>query len=321
MKDWVDKFLDYHREKSFKETFTRFTWKFVDPNFMMTENFYDSLPTHLKIKYEIVNDQGKMIDLNENLDVLKKENQKIVKSVVERIKFDIEQLGMTSWPMENIPLKVKKQAGNRVFEGYAALVDNQESVAIEVFDNPREAEKQHQQGIKRLVGFHYKERLKRFKKIPPDLTQAVIVLSTFIDTKELMENLENVILNELIKNFSSARKESEFEKLLANSRHELPRILDHLIIQLNKVADEYQSIQSLKQSMKYINELEDDIEEQLEILLPPYEAPLFLFSALSYIPKYLQALKIRIEKYPHRFEHDQDCIGQYNRLKNKWVER
>ena len=75
---------------------------------MMTENFYDSLPTHLKIKYEIVNDQGKMIDLNENLDVLKKENQKIVKSVVERIKFDIEQLGMTSWPMENIHLKVKK---------------------------------------------------------------------------------------------------------------------------------------------------------------------------------------------------------------------
>ena len=55
------------------------------------------------------------------------------------------------------------------------------------------------------------------------------------------------------------------------------------------MADEYQSIQSLKQSMNYINELEDDIEEQLEILLPPYEAPLFLFSALSYIPKYLQA--------------------------------
>jgi ATP-dependent helicase HrpA len=125
----------------------------------------------------------------------------------------------------------------------------------------------------------------------------------------------------LIKDFTGARKESEYDKLLINSRNELPRILDHLILQLNKVADEYQSIQHLKQSMNYIDELEDDIEEQLEILLPPYEAPLFMFSALTYIPKYLQALRVRIEKYPHRFEHDQDCIGQYNRLKNKWVEK
>jgi len=321
VKDWVDKFLDYPREKSFKETFTRFIWKFVDPHFMMTESFYDSLPSHLKIKYEIVNDQGKMIDLNENLDVLKKENQNSVKAVVERVKFDIEQSGMTSWPMENIPIKVEKQVGQKVFEAYAGLVDHQESVAIEVFDNPKEAEKQHQQGIKRLVRFHYKERLKRFKKIPPDLAQAVIKLSTHIDSKVLMENLEEVILTELIKDFTSARKQSEYDKLLINSRNELPRILDHLIIQLNKVAEEYQSIQHLKQSMNYIDELEDDIEEQLEILLPPYEAPLFKFSALTYIPKYLQALKIRIEKYPHRLEHDQDCIGQYSRLKHKWVEK
>ena len=63
------------------------------------------------------------------------------------------------------------------------------------------------------------------------------------------------------------------------------------------------------------------IEEQLEALLPPYEKPLFQYDKLQFIPKYLESLKLRIEKYPQRIDHDQECISQYNRIKNKWVEK
>ena len=74
----------------------------------MTDDYFDSIPSHLKIKYEVINDQGKMIDLNEDLDLLKKENKKNVEAVVERIQFNIEQAGITSWPIDELPIKVEQ---------------------------------------------------------------------------------------------------------------------------------------------------------------------------------------------------------------------
>jgi len=69
------------------------------------------------------------------------------------------------------------------------------------------------------------------------------------------------------------------------------------------------------------NFLLDDIDEQLEVLLPPYEAPLFIFNNLRNYPRYLLALKIRIEKYNQRKAIDQEASAQINRLQQKWIEK
>ena len=116
VKDWLEKFLEYPRQGSFKETFTRFIWKYVDPHFLMSDDYFASIPSHLKIKYEVINDQGKMIDLNEDLDLLKKENKKNVEAVVERIQFNIEQDGITSWPIDELPIKVEQTINEKKFE-------------------------------------------------------------------------------------------------------------------------------------------------------------------------------------------------------------
>lgn len=321
VKDWLEKFLDFPRQGSFKETFNRFIWKYVDPHFLMTDDYFDSIPSHLKIKYEVINDQGKMIDLNEDLDLLKKENKKNVEAVVERIQFNIEQAGITSWPIDELPIKVEQTINGKKFEAYPAFVDYHNSISIEVFDNPKRAEQYHFQGLKRLIYFHFKERFKRIQKIPPDLSEAAIALSTQIPPKDLMENLCDVIVDEIIGQKINIRKQIDYEQLINEGRNNLPRMIDHMTLHLIKIASIYKEIQKLRLSQSYIEEIEDDIEEQLEALLPPYEKPLFQYDKLQFIPKYLEALKLRIEKYPQRIDHDQECISQYNRIKNKWVEK
>ena len=52
----------------------------------------------------------------------------------------------------------------------------------------------------------------------------------------------------------------------------------------------------------------EDVEEQLEILLPPYEKPLFLFEQFKNYPRFLLAIKIRIEKYNQRQIKDQELF-------------
>ncbi|MFL2964406.1 MAG: DUF3418 domain-containing protein [Methylophilaceae bacterium] len=269
VKDWLEKFLDYPRQGSFKETFNRFIWKYVDPHFLMTDDYFDSIPSHLKIKYEVINDQGKMIDLNEDLDLLKKENKKNVEAVVERIQFNIEQEGITSWPIDELPIKVEQIINGKKFEAYPAFVDYHNSISIEVFDNPKLAEQHHFQGLKRLIYFHFKERLKRIQKIPPDLSEAAIALSTQIPPKDLMENLCDAIVYEIIGQKINIRKQIDYEQLINEGRNNLPRMIDHMTLHLIKIASIYKEIQKLRLSQSYIEEIEDDIEEQLEALLPP----------------------------------------------------
>ena len=64
-----------------------------------------------------------------------------------------------------------------------------------------------------------------------------------------------------------------------------------------------------------------DCHEQIDILLPPFEKPLFLFKQISNIPRYIKAITIRIEKYPQRKIKDDELINEVHRLQNKWIEK
>ena len=65
----------------------------------------------------------------------------------------------------------------------------------------------------------------------------------------------------------------------------------------------------------------DDIDEQLELLLPAYEPPLFIYDQIKHFPRYLAALRIRIEKYTQRQEKDAESLKGLKRLQDKWIER
>ena len=321
VKDWTSQFLNYPRLKNFKETFTKFIWEYVDPTFMIDDQFFQDLPTHLKVKYELINDQGRMVDLNENLDFLRKEHQENIKEVVERVRYEIEGKGYKVWPIDSLPLKVEKRIKDKVFEAYPAFVDQDDSIAIQVFDNPDDAQIHHNQGVKRLVMIHYNERIKRIRKNTTNLNEPIMKLSSYIDKNQLIENMIDLIMEELISGYDNIRTAKEFEALITFGRNEMPRLIDSIEKEMLKIANEYYEIQKLKSSLSYWDEIEEDVDEQLEILMPPYEKPLFKFEYLTQIAKYLQALRIRVEKYPQRQELDLEKLSQYNRLKSKWVEK
>ena len=60
---------------------------------------------------------------------------------------------------------------------------------------------------------------------------------------------------------------------------------------------------------------------QIDIFLPPYEKPLFVYEQFKNYPRYLCAVKIRIEKYNHRQIKDQELFRDINRLQIKWIEK
>jgi ATP-dependent helicase HrpA len=91
---------------------------------------------------------------------------------------------------------------------------------------------------------------------------------------------------------------------------------------LIEVGNLYQELSLLLNSNNFLpTAFIDDIDEQLEILLPPYEKPLFLFEQFRNYPRFLLAIKIRIEKYNQREAKDQELFRDIARLQTKWIEK
>ena len=61
--------------------------------------------------------------------------------------------------------------GGQTLIGFPALIDLQDAVSIEVFDEPDVAAAKHQAGLRRLFALHIKDALKYLEKNIPDLTK------------------------------------------------------------------------------------------------------------------------------------------------------
>ena len=321
LKDWIDKFLNFKKQSTFRDTFNLFVRDHLDPNFMQVDEILSKIPNHLKIKYEVVNDRNLMVDLNTDIDLLRTEHQKTTKKVLQKVRFTIEQDNLTSWSFGDLPVKVEERIDTKSFKGFPALRDRDSSVSVAVFDNEHQAIASHQDGVKRLLMLHFKERVKRLIQKPPGIERYGLRLATKISPQELSANIVDIIFTTLVEKESNLRTVEKFEILIQKAKNELPRLIDEVTSQLERVSMSYAEIKTLQESLSYIDEINEEIEEQLELLLPPYEKPLFDIQYLSEFPRYLKALKIRMQKYPQNTEKDFSNQQAFERLKNKWIEK
>ena len=58
----------------------------------------------------------------------------------------------------------------------------------------------------------------------------------------------------------------EFDNLINETRNKLPKVIDQIVLNLDHIAQEYIKIQEQRNTHSYVNEIDEDIDEQLEIL-------------------------------------------------------
>ena len=168
-----------------------------------------------------------------------------------------------------------------------------------------------------------KERIKNLKNSPPQFDTFALQLKTYIEPDLLKQNFFDVVMDESMAwGKSIPRTQESFDELLSFAKNKIGNVVvEHSNIMI-EVANSYQELSLLLKGINFLPKtLIEDVEEQLEILLPPYEKPLFLFEQFKNYPRFLLAIKIRIEKYNQRQIKDQELFSDINRLQTKWIEK
>jgi ATP-dependent helicase HrpA len=113
---------------------------------------WDQVPDHLKITFRVVDDKNKKLQEGRSLQELKEALKGKVQETLSAVADDgIEQSGLHIWSFGQLPESYEQKRGNYKVKAWPALVDERDSVAIKLFDNPLEQQQMMWRGLRRLL--------------------------------------------------------------------------------------------------------------------------------------------------------------------------
>ena len=226
--------------------------------------------------------------------------------------------GISRWDFGDLPRQWRfRQAGVDIVS-YPALVDEGESVAIALCDYPGEARLRHRLGVLRLLRLHSAQQVKYLRKQLLRGNEFNLVLAgASLERAALLEDLVDAsYLQAMAVAAQAPYAEADFLRLLERGSGEVIARANELetllLASLRILAEIRQRLAGLPAGSW--PDTRADIDQQLRRLL----APCFMRDTpqdwLAQMPRYLKAVRTRVERLPGQYAKDQAHTVQLQSL-------
>lgn len=249
----------------------------------------------------VVDDKGKIIASDRDLPGLRDKYRERVQANIQSAATSIERSDITSWDFGELPSAIQLPRGGISIRAYPALVDKQSSVALQVLDNPLQAQDLTQRGLARLLFLASSTKVKYLQKELLKTQQVALTLAGIGNREQVVDDLIMAAIKQLglPDQTQLPRSQTAFEAVLHKvgeelipQAQELERTLQTslaLLVDVKKQLKQQKNMLALAFSIS-------DINQQLAQLFQPglvYSTPPQWFGQY---PKYLRALQQRLEK-------------------------
>ena len=289
------------------------------------DDWIEPTPAHLLMNFSVVDDAGRELAMGRDWLQLKKQLGSAAQLTFRNTLPDIEKTNIKQWDFGDLPntLSFERDVDgeNLQVTGYPALEDNQDSVAIKLFDTEGEAARNHRAGVCRLLRFELKEQMKQLEKGLPNFNQYALLLRNIISIENLKEDMLSAIADRaFIGEDDLPRSNGEFMKLKQRARTRLPAVTDALCRMVNAIAIEYQLLTTKQAQMPAtVNRLKRDVESQMASLVYKGCFSQTPWDNISQLPRYLKALRLRIEKQPANPDRDGKNAASVGLIWQNWA--
>ena len=212
----------------------------------------------------------------------------------------------TSWTFGELPELMEIARGTQTLIGFPALIDLQDAVTIEVFDEPELANAKHRAGLARLFALQIKEAIKYLEKNLPDLQKmatAYMLVGRASDNsgggtlEELRGQILEVALNRTFLLDPLPASEAEFKKRLDEGRGRLTLIATEIARLAGGILLEFTTAQRKIKDTKNAVEASADCAQQLQRMVTKRFLTATPYGQLQHFPRYLKAITARLEKW------------------------
>lgn len=288
----------------------------------------DQIPDHLKITFRAVDHRNRKLrenkDLYELKDSLKEKVQQTLSQVADD---DIEQEGLKTWSFGTLPERYQQKRGGFEVRAYPAIVDNNDSVGIKLFETEEEQHRAMQQGQRRLILLNIPSPIKYLHDNLPNKSKLGLYFNPYGRVLDLIDDCIACGIDKLIEQKGGIVWQPEaFEALKDYVRAELGDTVVEIAKQVEEILTTAFNINKrLKGRVDLTMAFAlSDIKAQLEGLIFKGFATECGWKRLPDILRYMRAIERRLEKLPIDPNKDrvhilkvESMVNEYKKLLNK----
>jgi ATP-dependent helicase HrpA len=282
-----------------------------------------ALPQHLLMNFSVLDEKGRELATGRDWLALKKQLGSAAQLTFRSHSPSIEKTGIKQWDFGDLPETLTFSRDQHQVTGYPALEDHEDQVAVKLFDTVEEAEVNHRKGVCRLMRFELKEQMKQLEKGLPNFNQYALLLRNIIPPEQLKDDMLTAIADRaFIGEDDLPRTNDAFMKLKQRARARLPAVTEALTRQAQAIANEYQALVNQQNKMpSTVNRLKRDVESQVGALVYQGCFTQTPWEYLQHIPRYLKALRLRIEKQPANPDRDGKNAVSIGAVWQRWQDQ
>ncbi len=203
----------------------------------------------------------------------------------------------TAWTFGELPELMEISKGGQTLIGFPALVDVQDAVTIEVFDEPDVAANKNRAGLRRLFALQMKDALKYLEKNIPDLQKMAVAYMPLGTADELKTQIIDVALDRAFLMDPLPNDETTFKRRIEEGRGRLTLIANEVARLAGTILLEFGAATRKIKDTKNAPDATADCTQQLQRLMPKNFMAATPWPQLQHCARYLKAVTLRLDKY------------------------
>ncbi|WP_136430045.1 ATP-dependent RNA helicase HrpA [Haemophilus influenzae] len=273
---------------------------------------WEQIPSHLKMTFRVVDENGKKIAESMNLDELKFNLKDRVQESISAVADDgIEQSGLHIWSFADLPQCYEQKQRGFSVKAFPAIVDEKDAVGIKLFETEFEQSVAMQQGLRRLLLLNVPSPIKYLHEKLPNKAKLGLYFTPFGRVLDLIDDCIACAVDKLIADFGGfVWDEAGFEKLRDFVRENLNEVTVDIAQKVEQILTlTYQLNQRLKGKMDFTMAFAlSDIKSQLADLVYQGFVQKSGYDRLPDLQRYLQAVDKRIDKLAQDVNRDRAAM-------------
>ena len=273
---------------------------------------WEQIPSHLKMTFRVVDENGKKIAESMNLDELKFSLKDRVQESISAVADDgIEQSGLHIWSFAELPQCYEQKQRGFSVKAFPAIVDEKDAVGIKLFETEFEQAVAMQQGLRRLLLLNVPSPIKYLHEKLPNKAKLGLYFTPFGRVLDLIDDCIACAVDKLIADFGGfVWNEEGFDKLRDFVRENVNKVTVDIAQKVEQILTlTHQLNQRLKGKMDFTMAFAlSDMKSQISGLIYQGFVQKSGYARLPDLLRYLQAIDKRMDKLAQDVNRDRAAM-------------
>ncbi len=286
----------------------------------------EAVPDHLRMNIRVVDPQGKVLAEGRDVETI---GQRLKGQARESFAAlptpEFEREDIRDWDFGDLPEEVSFTRNGIALKGYPALTPRADGgLDLRLLDSPGRAEVVLRAGLRRLFAMQARDKLKYLKRNLPGFHAMALHYIKVGSQETLREDLMEAVLDRaFLGDEALPRTREQFQDRLAQGRERLVEVANALAVGVGEVLAAYHRVNKQLSGKLPLGwyEAVTDIREQLAELIYPGFISNTPPEWLVHLPRYLQAVELRLRKLAQAPDKDRARRADIQRLWGRYQER